>query len=60
MPRLRLTDKRTVKLDMISLVTSTLGFGFLLFGCTIIGSFGFDSFGVSSLIIGSLIVAYFF
>lgn len=60
MPKLNLTEVHTSKLDAISLITSTVGFGLVLFGCAEIGANGFTPVAFGTIIVGGLIVAYFF
>ena len=60
MPKLRLTKTKTFKLDTISIIASTIGFGLVLYCCAEIGAYGFTMVAIISIIIGDLIVAYFF
>lgn len=60
MPKLHLTKVRTSKLDPLSLITSTIGFGLVLFSCAEIGANGFTMLALITFAIGGIIVAYFF
>ncbi len=54
-----LTEPKDVKLDIPSVVLSTLGFGGLLYGFSAIGSSGFDTTVLVSLAVGA-VALYFF
>lgn len=60
MKDMHLTEVNKSKLDVMSLITSTLGFGILLFGCSEIGASGFSVLALSCIAIGGIIIAYFF
>lgn len=60
MPKKNLTEVNKSKLDVLSLVTSTIGFGLVLFGCSEIGASGFTITAFATIGIGGIIVAYFF
>lgn len=60
MPKMNLTDVNESKLDMLSLITSTLGFGLLLFSCSEFGAVGINLVSILSFVFGGIIVAYFF
>lgn len=47
-------------LDKPSVITSTLGFGGVLYGLSVIGSFGVSAQSIVSLVVGALILVYFF
>ncbi|MDO5329161.1 MAG: DHA2 family efflux MFS transporter permease subunit [Coriobacteriia bacterium] len=54
-----IAEENTKKFDYVSLVTSLLGFGSLLFGFSEIGKNGFSVISVIPICIGIVIVAYF-
>ena len=60
MPKTHLTEINKNKLDIISLVTSSVGFGFVLLACSEVGANGFSLFALISFVVGAIIVAYFF
>lgn len=60
LPSMNITEVSNKKLDYLSLATSTLGFGFLLFGCSEVGAVGFSPVAIISMCLGGIIVAYFF
>ena len=51
---------KDVKLDVVSVVLSTLGFGGLLYGLSAIGSYGVTADSAGGVIIGEIALAYFF
>lgn len=60
MPKTHLTEINKNKLDIISLITSSIGFGFVLLACSEVGANGFSLFALISFVVGAIIVAYFF
>ena len=60
MPNENLTEVNKSKLDPLSLITSSLGFGLVLYGCAEIGANGFTIIAFATIGAGGLIVAYFF
>lgn len=60
MKDMHLTEVNKSKLDVMSLITSTLGFGTLLYGCSEIGASGFSILALSCIVVGGFIIAYFF
>lgn len=60
MPKTNLTEVNKSKLDVLSLVTSTIGFGLILYGCSEIGANGFTAVAFATIGIGAIVVAFFF
>ena len=60
MPKENLTEVNKSKLDIISIITCTLGFGLVLYSCAEIGANGFTIVALVTFLIGAVIVFVFF
>lgn len=58
-PKLRVADTNNSKLDALSIITSTLGLGLVLFSCSEVGSLGFTPLAFTAFFIGLAIIVYF-
>lgn len=60
MPQESLTKKNRKKLDIPSIVSSTIGFGLVLYSCAELGAYGFTVTALVTFVLGCLIVWFFF
>lgn len=59
MPKINLTAHSNKKLDVISIITSTLGLALVLYSCAAIGVDGFTVTAISVVIFGIIVLAFF-